>query len=151
MTAPPPTIPLLTECAVDAEALVVAWLSGLRRSGSARQAGDPLPFTLITHITGAEDADLGLAEPVVSVHTLAAKSLGWGNAKNEAQQTHLAMLELARYRDTITLANGTPAEIDYLSVFQAPIWVPYEDAQILRKVGRYTIGLSYIPIPPASW
>jgi hypothetical protein len=138
---------LLFECATDAEELVVAWLAPLRRSGSARQAGDPLPFTLVNMITGTEDECLGLADPVVSVHTLCAKGLGWGAAKDEAQLTHRAMLELARYRDTITLNGGVLAEVDYINVFQSPIWVTYEDTQILRKVGRYTIGLSYVPAP----
>ena len=138
---------LLDECAEDAEELITAWMTAVRRSGSARQVGDPLPFTLINCITGTEDADLGIADPVVSVHTLCSKALGWGAAKDEAALTHRRMLELARYRDTITLNSARAAEVDYITVFQHPIWVTYEDTQILRKVGRYTIGLSYVPVP----
>ena len=145
MTAP--AAALFADYAEDAEELMAAWLAPLRRSGSARQIGDPLPFTLITAITGTEDPDLEIADPVVSIHTLCDKALGWGAAKDEAQKTSRRMHELARYRDTITLNGGRAAEVDYVTVFQSPIWVPYEDTQILRKVGRYTLGLSYVPAP----
>ena len=121
------TVDLLYEAADDAEQVVIAWLKPLRRSGTARQTGDPLPFTLVTHITGTEDGDIGTAEAVMSVHTLCARSQGWSAAKDEAKLTHRRMLELARYRDTITLNDGTLTEVDYVSIFQSPIWVPYED------------------------
>jgi hypothetical protein len=145
MTTPAPE--LFPSQAEDTEELLAAWMAPLRRSGAARQTGDPLPFTLITCITGTEDPDLETADPVVSVHTLCNRALGWGAAKDEAALTHRRMLELARYRDTITLNGGRLAEVDYVHVFQHPIWVTYEDTQILRKVGRYTIGLSYVPVP----
>jgi len=144
------TADLLFECAEDAEELIIAWMAPLRRSGSARETGDPLPFTIVTQVTGPELPDLGLADPVVSVHTLCDKALGWGAAKNEAKRTHRRMLQLARYGDPITLNGGRQASVDYVTVFESPIWVLYEDTQILRKVGRYTIGLSYVPAETAS-
>lgn len=139
------SVELLDYAAPDAEVVAIAWLSPLRRSAATRQTGDPLPFTLVTHIAGTEDADLGLADPVVSVHTLCDKSLGWAAAKDEANKTHRRMLLLARYQEPITLPDNSLAGVDYVKVFQSPIWVPYENTQILRKVGRYTLGLSYVP------
>ncbi len=138
------TADLLDFAAEDAEELIVAWMAPLRSAASARQVGDPLPFTLITHVTGTENEDLGLADPVVSVHTLCDKALGWAAAKDEAKTTHRRMLELSRHDPVITL-NGRYASVDYVQVFQSPIWVPFENAQILRKVGRYKLGLSYVP------
>ncbi len=139
------TAELLSWCAEDAEELIVAWLAPLRRAGTARQADDPLPFTLVRHIAGTEDADLEIASPVVSVHTLCDKASGWAAAKTEATKTHRRMLLLARYRDTITLSDGRYGAVDYVTVTETPIWVAYESTQILRKVGRYQIGLSYVP------
>lgn len=141
MTTPPE---LLDECAEDAEELVIAWLTPLGATGSARQA-DTLPFRLVRHITGIEDADLGLADPVVSVHTLCSKALGWDAAKVEANKTHRRMLYLARYRDPITMSDAREAAVDYVTVTETPIWVGFENTTILRKVGRYQIGLTYVP------
>lgn len=127
-----------------AEELVVAWMQPLRYAAIARQASDPLPMTLVTLITGDEDLDIGTADPVVSVHTLCARSAGFVAAKNESRLTHRRMLLLGRYLEPITLKDGRLASIDSLSVFQTPRWHPYEDTQILRKVGRYSLGLSYV-------
>jgi hypothetical protein len=57
------------------------------------------------------------------------------------------MIELGRYRDDIIINGGQVINVDYVAVFQQQIWVTYEDTQILRKVGRYIIGLSYVPVP----
>ncbi|CNH16225.1 Uncharacterised protein [Mycobacterium tuberculosis] len=137
------TVELSNYSARDAEEVLIAWFTPLRRSGSAREPGDPLPFTLITHTAGTEDIDLGLADPVVSVHTLCDKALGYANAKNESSITHRRMIRLAHHLDPIPLTDGSIASVEYVKVFQEPIWVPYENTAILRKVGRYTIGLSY--------
>jgi len=129
----------------DAEELVVAWLTPLGRTGIERRSGDELPFRLVTGVAGDEDVDLEIGAAVVSVHTLCARSAGSVTARNEARLTHQRILQLAKYLDTITLADGTEASIDYLRIFQPPLWLPYGDDQILRKVGRYRIGLSYVP------
>ena len=140
------TAALLEWAANDAEALMVAWLNPLPgfRVAAARVAGDPLPFILVTHITGREDADIGLSDPVVSVHTLCDKSLGYDNAKITADTVHRRMLQLCRHQDAIELPNLLWANVDYCQVEETPIWVPFEDNRILRKVGRYKFGLSYV-------
>lgn len=141
------TVELLGEAPDDVETVVVAWLSPLRRTSSSRRAGDVLPFTLVTHIAGNENVDGSTADPVVSVHTLCDKSLGYVAARDEADRTHRRMLQLARYLEDVELANNRLATIDYVSVSEQPRWVDYGDDQILRKVGRYTIGLSYADVP----
>jgi len=144
------TAEILNEAPDDAEECVIAWLNPLRRSAQTRRSGDPLPFTLITHITGTEDLDCGYADDVVSVHTLCDKSLGEDNAKNEADATHRRMLLLGRYLPDVVLTDGRVATIDYCDVFQRPRWEPYGDDQILRKVGRYRLGLSYVTAESGS-
>lgn len=132
------------ESPTDLEEIIVAWLQPLRYTAIARQVDDPLPMALVTEVTGDEDDIIGIADPVVSVHTLCDRTLGYAAAKNEARNTHRRMLLLGRYLDAITLKDGRQAGVDYVSVFQRPRWVPYEDTQVLRKVGRYACGLSYV-------
>jgi hypothetical protein len=136
--------------APDAEEVLIAWLTPLRPGATAasRQAGDPLPFTLITHITGAEIVDSGTADLVLSVHTLCDRTLGFDAAKTEAQRTHRRILQLARHLDDnsqLTLNNGQQVGVDYIKITESPVWVPYQDTRIIRKVGRYTVGFSYAP------
>ena len=61
------------------------------------------------------------------------------------------MLLLARTLDwQITLPDHTEVAVDYVTVVESPIWVPYTD-QILRKVGRYQIGLTYTEHPDVPY
>lgn len=135
---------ILNEAPDDAEEVVIAWLTPLRRSAQTRRSGDPLPFTLVTCVAGTECEEEFYADDVVSVHTLCDKALGEDNAKDEADATHQRMLLLARYLPDVLLTDGRIATLDYVKVFQRPRWEPYGDDQILRKVGRYTLGLSYV-------
>jgi len=134
--------PLYGYAPEDIETALVAHLSPLRRCGFERQAGDPLPFTLITHVTGTESAGEGYADPVVSVHTLCDKTLGAPAARDEATETHRRMLALL-IDPTIVLANRTIA-VQYVEVVEQPRWEFFSD-NILRKVGRYRLGLPYVP------
>jgi hypothetical protein len=141
------TVELNDYHANDIEEMVVAWLTPLCRAGVAREVGDPLPFLLVRHITGAENIEKQTADPIVSVHTLCDKNTGWAAAKRQAAKTHDRMTLWGRYHDTVTLpSTGATAVIDYVQVFEAPIWQVYADVSILRKVGRYQIGLSYINV-----
>ena len=141
--------PLVEQAADDAEEVVVAWLTPLGRTGVRRLAGDPLPFRLVRRVTGHDDVDMSIDHAVVSVHTFAS-SADWPAAKNAALLTHQRMLRLAHHADSITLFDGTLANVDYLDVNESPIWVDYANDQVIRKVGRYEIGLSYVTTPDGS-
>jgi hypothetical protein len=138
------SVELAFYAAEDAEELIVAHLIPLRWSSAFRKAGDPLPFTLVTHIAGTESVGEGRADPIVSVHTLCDKALGVDAAMTESRNTHRRMLLLANGIDAVTLTGGRIAGIDYLEVVESPRWEFYSDG-ILRKVGRYQIGLAYVP------
>lgn len=144
------TVEVLNEAPDDAEEVVIAWLTPLRRTAQTRRSGEVLPFTLVSHLTGTEDVCNFYADDVVSVHTLCDKGLGEDNAKDEADATHRRMLLLGRYLPDVVLTDGRIATIDYCDVFERPKWVPYGDDQILRKVGRYKLGLSYVTAEPGS-
>lgn len=129
----------------DIEAALVAYFSTIRRSSTVWETGDGLPFTIITLLTGTEDPEIGFADPVVQLDTLVDKSLGSVNARNEAETTHQRMLYLARYLPGITM-SGRIFGADYVKVTEMQHWLPFGDPSILRKVGRYQIGIGYVPI-----
>jgi hypothetical protein len=128
----------------DVEEALTAYLSGLRRTAITRKTGDPLPFILVRHIDGGEDPEAGFADPLVSIRTLCAKSLGEDAAAAECALTHQWMLHLANNQDDIPISGGRVVNLDYVNVVQQPRWVEFEDDQVLCKLGRYGIGLSYV-------
>jgi len=136
---------LLDQAPDDVEEAVIVWLSSLGRAAITRRSTDPLPFRLVRHITGDEKVDEGVADQVVTVRTLCDKTLGEDAARDECQKTHRAMLTIARELPDILLSNGRNATIDYLKVFESPRWIEYENDQVLCKLARYQIGLSYAP------
>lgn len=144
------TVELFDHAPPDVETLVVAWLAPLGSAAVERKTNAPLPFRLVSAVAASEDADLEVGEWVVSVHTLCARSQGRVAARDEAADTHRRMLALDRWRETIELADGDDGWVDYCNVVEPQMWQPYGDDQILRKVGRYAIGLSYLPVDAGS-
>ena len=126
----------------DVQTAVVAWLTALRRTAFERKAGDPLPSTVVEHISGTEVINQ-FSDQVVSVHTFCDKALGDVAARDECAKTHLRMLLLAD-KPQITIGSRIVG-VDYLEVVESPHWEYYAD-NILRKLGRYRLGLPYRPI-----
>lgn len=135
-------VDLVDFCCEDAEELIIAWLTPLRRTAAERRPGDPLPFTLVTHVAGSENVDESTAELIVSVHTLCDKALGMSAAAAESKKTHRRLLYLAKHVSDIALYTTRLVDIDYLTVTESPRWEYYSDT-ILRKCGRYAVGLTY--------
>ena len=121
---------------------MVAHLKPLRACGFERKPNDPLPFTLVAHIAGAESAQQGIADPVVSVHTLCDKSAGGPAARDAARDTHRRMLQLI-IDPKVTLTGGRIVAVQYIEVVESPHWQYYSDT-ILRKCATYRIGLPYV-------
>ena len=137
------TTPLSAYAPEDITTALIAWLTPLRRTSDSRAASDPLPFTVVAHITGAEDADIGTADQVVSVHTFVAKTAGSTVLRDEAIKTHRRMLLLNDIR-RITIGARTIG-VAYVEVVEPPVPVYYSDT-ILRKVARYRVGLPYVAV-----
>lgn len=137
---------LLGEAPDDIEEALVSWLTPVNRTAISRRTDDPLPFILVRHLDGFEKVDEGIADHIVSIRTLCARSGGEVAARDESQRTHRAMLELARYLDEVSLSGGRIATIDYVKVTESPRWEEFADDQILCKRARYQIGLSYCAV-----
>jgi hypothetical protein len=127
------------------EQLIVAWLKPLGRTGAERRSTDALPFRLVTHVAGSENVAESTAELVVSVHTLCDKTLGMAPAAAECKTTHRRMLYLAQHISDVALVNTRLVNVDYVTVVESPRWEYYSD-QILRKIARYAVGLTYTAV-----
>lgn len=141
--------PLLDEAPDDAETVVIAWLRPLYTDGhvaNSRLPGDPLPFILVNHLDSNECVEESTADALVSVHVLTHKSAGAISSRDETDRMHRRMLKLARELDDVDLGGGRKATIESVSVFKSPRREEYGDELILRRVGRYTIGLSYAKV-----
>ena len=79
---------------------------------------------------------------VVSVRTFVVESRCFRRSSNAAAETHARMLLWSRTLDPVTI-NGRLVSPDFVKVFQTPTWVDYDDHQILCKLGRYDIGLTF--------
>lgn len=140
----------LGEAPGDVEEALAAYLgqiplgAGFRRAAISRRAGDPFPFTLIRNLGGGEDPENGFSDPLVSIRTLCDKKLGDEAARDECATTHEWMLNLARVQEDIPISNGRIVNFDYVNVVEQPHWIPFGDDQVLCKLGRYGIGLSYV-------
>ncbi len=140
---------LLDEEPDDAETAVIAWLApnlAEGHIGNARRSGDPLPYYVVIHLDSEECVEEGSADALVSVHVLTHKSAGQEASRDEASRMHRRMLQQARYLEDVDLGGGRLATIESISVFKSPKREDYGDEQILRRVGRYNIGLSYAKV-----
>lgn len=138
---------VLDEDVDDAETVFISWLTPLYDTpghvANTRRAGDTLPFVLVNHLDSNESAEEFTVDALVSVHILTHKSAGEVASRDEADKVHRRILLLARYLEDVDLAGGRTATIDYVDVAKRPRREPYGDDKILRRLGRYNLGLSY--------
>lgn len=143
------TTEVLDEAAEDSETVLVSWLKPLYADGHVanfRNAGDPLPFVLVNQLEVNECVEESYTDALVSVHILVHKSAGQVALRDEADKVHRRILLLARYLEDVDLSGGRQASLESVSVFKAPSRQDYGDELILRKVGRYKLGLSYAEV-----
>jgi len=140
---------VLDEAPDDAETVVVSWLKPLLADGSvanSRRSGAALPFILVNHLASEETIEESSSEALVSVHVLTHKAAGEVESRDQAAEMHRRMLLLGRYLEDIDLGGGRNATVDFVDVAEPPIRREYGDEQILRRVGRYNLGLSYAKV-----
>ena len=150
------TAELLNEGAEDSVTVAIAHLLPLDPVNKAvsdmRRAGDVLPFRLVTHLQTTESIEESYADCLVSIHTmcdknLGGKDMGYVAARDEEDRTHRRMLLLGRFNIDVPLAGGRFATVESVTPVARSGWMPYGDDQIIQKIGRYSIGLSYVPVP----
>lgn len=143
------TAELLDEAPDDPETVVISWLAPNLVEGhvaNTRRSGDPLPFYLVNHLNSNESVEESTSDALVSVHVLTHKRAGEVESRDEADRMHRRMLLLARYLEDVDLSGGRKASIESVSVASSPKREPYGDELILRRVGRYNLGLSYAEV-----
>lgn len=144
------TVELAAYAPEDLGTLIVAHLLPLRADPTVlrsadieRKPGDPLPFRLVTTIPGSQSVNQGIADELVSVHTLCDKTLGAARARDECDRTHRRMLYLLT--DPRIVVGSRTVAVQYIEIppGQSPSWQFYSD-NILQKVGTYRVGLPYV-------
>ena len=146
---------LLDEDAPDAEDFVVCWLQPILRAATERDPGDALPFAVVQRVAGSDDQNCGEDEAVVQIDVFAATtnaSLAEGLAPNVAKywakRVTRRMNRLSRnLDDDVTMSDGSVANADYVANVMKPVRMPYQDESIVRVVGRWSIGRSYVAVP----
>lgn len=135
------TVDVLDSDAPDVQRVVVAWLRPLGRAATQRLAGDPLPFRLVNRIAGSDDQNEGIDYAVVSIHTFATRN----QSTTETRLTHGRMLYLQRHPFTDVTVDGATINVNSCITVERPIRIDYGDPNLVRTVGRYRIGLEFVP------
>ncbi|RPA65810.1 hypothetical protein EF294_03475 [Gordonia oryzae] len=117
----------------DAEDLVCSYLNPLCpnnvRPEMDNSAG--LPFVLIRCIAAGNDGVTDYASVQVDFFHNNRSS-----ANDLAQQGHSLMVDI---KSAPISVNGQLVSIDRFQVIQRPIWMPYDDENLKRFVGRYQL------------
>lgn len=141
---------MLGEDAPNAEDFLCCWLAPLLRTATERRPDDPMPFCVVTRISGADDIDAGRDEPVVQLDifdTARNGKLAAQNASETADFVHRRINFLARRLDTnVLLSSGRHANAETITTVIKPYRLPYTDERIVRYVARYQLGLSYVAL-----
>lgn len=137
---------LLDEAPDDSETVVISWLKDLHPAGhvaNTRRSGGPLPYIVVQTIDSSESVDESSMNALVSVHVLTHRSAGEVSSRDETMRMHRRMLLLARYLEDVDLGGGRNATIAFMKIAEHPTRREYGDEQILRRIGRYELGLDY--------
>lgn len=123
--------------------MLVAWLTPLGSVAAERQAGDPLPFWLVSRVAGPDDkiTDHG----TFSVHSLAETLAA---AEDFAMLAHQRILTLGpplAPQRRVALTGGRTVWADKVTTDLFPRYEYYSDT-IRRFVGRYDIDLRFRPV-----
>lgn len=135
--------PLYGYDAPDVEDFTVAWMAPLMRAAVERDSDDVTPFCLVARISGDDDPQAGVDDPVVQLDFFA---VGAAAAKRAANEGHRRMMLLARESGDVTMSDASTANCDFIETLIKPFRMAYEHDQIVRYTARYRVGLSYVAI-----
>ncbi|AER48389.1 putative head-to-tail connector protein [Mycobacterium phage HC] len=135
---------LYDQSAPDTEDFVACWMQPVMRAAVERDLDDnELPFCEITRVDGADDPDSGTDDAVIQLDFY---GLGPEAAKTAADEGHRRMIKLIRESPSVTLSDGTVADLDYGDVLIKPARMAYAHDRIVRYTGRYKLGTSYVAV-----
>ncbi|QIS06758.1 hypothetical protein F5X71_34605 [Nocardia brasiliensis] len=118
---------------IDTETFVIAYLAPLGYVRAEMPNTPPLPFHLVSRITGSDDGvtDWG----TVQIEVFAANR---NSARVAARRMHARMLALSP-RAVVATDKG-PASIDHRATLLGPAFLDYQDENLQRYVARYELA-----------
>ncbi|AVO21616.1 head-tail adaptor [Mycobacterium phage MooMoo] len=131
------------QVAPDTEDFVTCWMQPVMRTAVERDLGEVLPFCEVTLVDGSDDPDCGDDDSVVQLDFY---GRGVQAARQAADVGHRRMLFLFRNFETVTLSDGSLADIDYGEVVMKPRRMQFADDKIVRYTGRYKLATSYVTV-----
>lgn len=139
------TVELFDQDAPAAVPFLLAWLAPLGPCGEKRYAaGDPLPYRMVERIGGADDLCMLSDDPLMRVHTFAGSVT---LAIREEKITHRRMMLLGfDITNTVEMADGSLANVQYLETATRHGRQDYGDAKITRHLTDYRMGLSFVRV-----
>lgn len=140
---------LLDEAPPDVEDFCCAWLAPLLRTATERRTSDPVPFCVVTRISGADDAHTGTDTATVQLDVYDGDRDGRPAAANvalTARDVHRRMMLLSRQLDTVTLSDGAQANADHVATLIKPFRMDHPNDQLRRYTARYELGVSYVAL-----
>jgi hypothetical protein len=144
------SIESLDRRATSSEQFFIAWLKPLGLTKLRVNDDTPLPVRRVQEIFAVDDSNLFYTTAQVAVFTMCNYSADGDNweidAEAASQDTHDRILYLAQHEVTVELPDGRKTDVDYLTVTQSPIWIDYENDQMLVKEARYEVGLQFVAV-----
>lgn len=144
---------LYSEAAPDSDDFLINWLQPLLPAALERDTDEELPFAVVQLIVGTDDPDEGSCDDIVQIDLFVGadtsgpsspEKLAPAQAKMWAKKVHRRINFLRQNQDPVVLSDGTIIGPDFVRVTQRFRREPYKDDNIVRLVGRYRIGLSFV-------
>lgn len=137
------TASILDQSPPDEEDFIACWMTPVVPTAVERKQDDPFPFCVAARVSGPDDPNSGTDDPVVQLDFY---GRGVVEAKSSASQGHQRMLYLFRYHPTVTMSDGSLADIDFGETLIKPCRMPFAHDTVVRYTARYKLGLSYVTV-----
>lgn len=120
---------------VDHERMLVNYLQPVSPGNVAAEMPNdpPLPFVLVTRVSGHDDRITEFA--IIEISVFHSSRIG---ALDAARHMHSMMLALKPSTTGLTV-SGNPVRIDRVSTIHGPSWMNYRDENLRQYTARYVI------------
>lgn len=127
----------------DEEDFIACWMTPVIVTAVERPQGDVFPYCVAARVSGADDPCAETDDPVVQLDFY---GRGVVEARTAARLGHRRMLYLFKNHPTVTMSDGSLADIDFGETLIKPCRMQFTHDVVVRYVARYRLGLSYVTV-----